>query len=75
MKSGVLCRYKWGLQKDGPPHSCKIEVEGLDGKKVLRQEPFQTLDELYVPLTRTSSKDLDDTPGRVSAAERQLRMF
>ena len=75
--SRLLCRYKWGLQKDGPPHGCEIEVEGLDGKKVPRQDPFQTMAELYVPLSRTSSQDLDDTPGQLpaAAAERRLRMF
>ena len=74
----LLCRYKWGLQKDKPPHSCEIEVEGPDGIKVPRQEPFETLDELYVPLSRTSATDLEDTPGQepgTAAKRRRLHTY
>ena len=76
-KLNFSCRYKWGLEKGLPAHSCKIEVEGPDGKKRPRQEPFETLDDIYVPLSRTTAKDLDETPGQVAgtAAERRLHMF
>lgn len=73
----MSCRYKWGPEKNLPPHSCKIEVEGPDGQKKPRQEPFETLEDIYVPLSRTTAKDLDDTPGQKpsTADERRLHMF
>lgn len=73
------CRYKWGLdrEREATPHTCEIETEDADGNKTPRQEPFETLDKLYTPLTRTSAKDLEDTPGREpsTAEERRLKMF
>lgn len=80
MNSGwMLCRYKWGIdrERESTPHTCDIETENADGSKALRQEPFERLDKLYTPLTRTSAKDLEDTPGRQpsTADERRLKMF
>ncbi len=65
------------MQKDGPPHACEIEVEQPDGKKVPRQEPFETLEELYVPLSRTSATQMDESPEKeaATAIERRLHLF
>ena len=67
----TLCRYKWGLQKNRLPHTCKIEVDGPDGKKKLRQEPFETLAETYVPLTFVPGQNYTDP----EAEQRRLHMF
>ena len=46
----LLCRYKWGLAEGKLSHSCKIEVEHENGSTVLKQQPFETLDEVYTPV-------------------------
>ena len=44
------CRYKWGLQEGKLTHSCKIEIELQNGTTVLKQQPFETLHEVYTPV-------------------------
>ena len=48
--AALLCRYKWGLAEGKLSHSCKIEVEHENGSTVLKQQPFETLDEVYTPV-------------------------
>lgn len=67
-----LCRYKWGLQLDMPPHTCKIEREEADGSMLLKQQPFETLEELYVPLTRVPRGE--DATTTALQDERRLHM-
>ena len=52
-------------------------MEGPDGRKALRQEPFKTLPELHVKLSRTSAAGLEAALEKESAAadERRRHMF
>ena len=40
-----VARYKWGLPQNGTT-DCEVEVEVEDGRKLLRQYPFETVMDL-----------------------------